>query len=179
MNRKVCLILLGLVLLALPACGARVDEPEAVEPLLLEERLFQWEADGYPDDVGGVYYDNSAGWYVLMLAGADEKRTEWYRSALTGEYGIESVQYSMNELRAVQSEIEQSMRTDPDGGRIYGVGIGWNTLDGEPTGFGPGGNEFRVVASVDASAYERLSAEWRERYGDKVFVEEGEPVVLD
>lgn len=63
-------------------------------------------------------------------------------------------------------------------GKIYGVGVGWTSVDGVVTGFGESGKESRVVVSVDESVLTEYTDKFYELYGDMVVVEAGEAFVL-
>lgn len=143
------------------------------------ELLNDWETNGYPDDVGGVYYDDATGNLVIMLVNADEARVQELRSMAQGaRIGFGMSRYSYNELLAVQKKIA----AEADGGKqkIYGVGVGWTVLDGEVTGFGESGKEFRVVVTVDESVLDEYVNAYESLYGDMVRVKPGEiPVIRD
>ena len=79
--------------------------------------------------------------------------------------------YSYNDLLAVMKDIEREMWDQPNEPVIYGVGIGWTTIDGEVTGFGDGGKEFRVVVQVSENVFSELTEKYRDKYGDMVYVE--------
>ncbi len=137
-----------------------------------------WETHGYPDDVGGVYCDNITGGLVITLVGADQSRREEILAMVENPAGLgfgES-KYDYNAMLAVQQEIVNEMS---GGGRIYGVGVGWGGGEGEATGFGESGKEFRVVVTVDESAFAEYTRTYAARYGDMVAVAAGDPVVLD
>ena len=135
------------------------------------ERVYaQWEQAGYPDDIGGVYYDNGL---CINVVSPTPQRIDELRALLGENTVINPCVYSYNELMRVSNEIASGMGPD---NKIYSVGVGWHGSE-TVSGFGESGKEFRVVAGVDESEYNRYSAELTERYGDMVYVEaSGEPV---
>lgn len=133
--------------------GAASESVMEVAPDLMG-LLNDWEANGYPDDVGGVYYDEATGNMVIMLVNASETRKQ---ELLSMERYLDSAhisfgesRYSYNEMLAVQKKIEAEM----GGGnqKIYSIGVGWTVVDGNETGFGASGKEFRIVVTVVESA---------------------------
>ena len=74
-------------------------------------------------------------------------------------------------------DIEREMWDQPNEPVIYGVGIGWTTIDGEVTGFGDGGKEFRVVVQVSENVFSELTEKYRDKYGDMVYVEGSQGIV--
>lgn len=172
-----------LIALALALClaGAAVAAETAPDELRADaEALFQdWEMNGYPDDVGGVYCDQDTGGLVILLVnGTDARRQELLALAGNPAAGLAfgESKYSYNQMRAVQDEIAARMGD----GDIHSVAVGWTSANGQVTGFGDSGKEFRVVVSVDESAYDQYAAAWQAQYGDMIYVETGEaPVLLD
>lgn len=136
-----------------------------------------WETNGYPDDVGGVYYDNATGDLVITLVGADEARRAEIVAMVEDNAGLSlgESQYAYNDLLAVHKEIEVEMPGSNNG--IYSVGIGWWSIDGEVVGFGQSGKEFRVIVSVDESRLAEYQQTYEARYGDMVYVEASEAPV--
>ena len=155
--------------------GAASESVMEVAPDLMG-LLNDWEANGYPDDVGGVYYDEATGNMVIMLVNASETRKQ---ELLSMERYLDSAhisfgesRYSYNEMLAVQKKIEAEM----GGGnqKIYSIGVGWTVVDGNETGFGASGKEFRIVVTVDESALDEYAKTYGNLYGDMVYVEPGE-----
>lgn len=137
-----------------------------------------WETKGYPDDVGGVYYDAASNGLVIILVDADEVRKAEILSMVKSTDGLSfgESKYSYNEMRAVQNEIIQDM--SDSNGKIYSVGVGWKTTEDEIGGFGESGKEFRVVVTVDKSVFDTYVSTYENRYGDMVYVEVGEAPML-
>ena len=130
-----------------------------------------WETNGYPDDVGGVYYDEATGGMVITLVNADEARKAEIRSMVKDPTGLSfgESKYSYNEMLAVLKEIQNEMSDISK--KIYGAGVGWANIDGKTTGFGESGKEFRIVVSVDNSVYDKYVKAYKAQYGDMVYVE--------
>jgi len=176
--KRLVSILIALALTLCLAGAAFAQTPEEVRAGA--EALFQdWEMNGYPDDVGGVYYDQDTGGMVILLVnGTDARRQELLALAGNPATGLAfgESRYSYNQMRAVQDEIAARMGD----GDIHSVAVGWTSANGEVTGFGDSGKEFRVVVSVDEGAYDQYAAAWQAQYGDMVYVETGKaPVLLD
>lgn len=72
-------------------------------------------------------------------------------------------------LTQIHAEICEEMKAPRS--LIFGVGIGWATIDGKVTGFGPSGKESRVVVEVDSTVYDSYAEKWSRLYGDMVYVE--------
>lgn len=138
----------------------------------------EWEQNGYPDDIGGVYFDDELGELVVLLKNGTDARREELR-ALTGDPDLQFTDcaYSINELREVRDRLLLEMSGDASG--IYGLGIGWTTRDGEVVGFGESGREFRVTVMVDEKMLDRYAQEFAARFGDMVHVEAGQMPVTD
>lgn len=173
MKRLIALLLMAAMLSLAGTALAAEGAADAME-------LYNaWETNGYPDDVGGVYFDNATGKLVITLVGADEARKAEIAAMVkdTAGFSLGESQYAHNEMLAVKEEIEAEMRGN---GKIYSVGIGWRSVNGEIAGFGESGKETRVIVTVDASALEEYEAAYEARYGDIVYVEAGEaPVTVD
>lgn len=170
--KKPISFVLALLLMFVFACTAMAEQvaPDA-------QGLFaHWEANGYPDDVGGVYYNEASGKLVIMLVGADANRQQEILAMIGDPKSVEfgESKYSHNQMLAVQEEITAQMVA---GSGIHAVGVGWASINGEVKGFGGSGKESRVVVTVDKSVYKKYSAEFASRYGDMVYVETGDAVV--
>lgn len=142
----------------------------------VEEVLLEWEMNGYPDNVGSVYYDSDSEKHVISLVNDDEEHRNEIRALLSDPdfQDFETATYSYNELLAVQHEIEKEMMAQTeDTINISSAGLGWTTIDGELVGFGPSGKEFRVVVGVPESSFAEYSEKYETLYGDMVYVEIG------
>ena len=133
----------------------------------------KWEQDGYPDDIGGVYYDNDAGTMGFLLVNFKPERIGELRLLVSDNAIITPCLYSYNELRQAQSEIDSIMSADSG---IYSTGVGWtSSTDGRVHGFGESGKEFRLEVRVDGSVYDHYYAGFTELYGDRVIVRAIDP----
>lgn len=139
-----------------------------------------WEANGYPDYIGGVFStDGGMDSLTVLLVGGDDSIAEKIRDSLADDTGIsfESALFSYNAMRAVQDEITANYMEG--GGKIYRIGVGWTSIDGKVTGFGESRKEFRVVVSVDKSKVAEYTDIFYKIYGQMVVVEEGSAMSLD
>lgn len=154
----------------------------AIENEIIEELVNEWETNGYPDNVGYVYFDNSTGKYILGLVNIDEFDKSEIKSKLSTSENveIEKATYAYNDLLSVQDTITKEIIAQSDNTKyIYGAEVGLTTIDGEVTGFGENGHEFRVVVTVDESMYDEYVEKYRSKYGDMVYVEAGDSGVED
>lgn len=136
------------------------------------ELLSDWETNGYPGGIGGVYYDEATGKLTVMLVnGSEMRRQELLSMAQDAPISFGVSRYSYNELLAVQKQITEEMSSSR---KVYSVGIGWTVIDGEVTGFGESGKEFRVVVRVDESVLDEYVNTYESLYGDMVHVEAGD-----
>jgi len=155
------------------------DVEEAVMPETpsIDLIITQWEMEGYPDDIGGKYYDSGFGTYGVLVVNPSAKRIKELHE-LFEAHGIDVIitpcKYSYNELRQVQNEITEMMISNPDSG-IYGTGTGWSSENRGVQGFGDSGKEFRVVIDVDESVFDHYRVGFANRYGDRVHVVVGLP----
>jgi hypothetical protein len=141
--------------------------------------LSGWDENGYPDDIGGVFYDQDTGKTTILLVNPSVERENELTALMPGVAFLPSA-YSYNELLAVQKDITNEMISQPAGEAvIYSAGIGFTMIDGQLTGFGESGKEFRVVVSVDESVYAETVNRYRELYGDMVYVEPGTAPIAD
>ncbi|HSR03006.1 MAG TPA: hypothetical protein VLM88_00235 [Proteiniclasticum sp.] len=138
------------------------------------QALFQhWEENGYPDYVSSVYStDGSEKLTILLL---DREKEDVVRNMLIDESGVSfgTGSISQETLLKVHEEIlNEYILKDP---MVYAAGIGWTSIDGELTGFGESKRESRVIVYVDKNYMDEYKNEFRERYGDVVYVDEGSP----
>ncbi len=139
----------------------------------MEQLMSEWEGNGYPDNVGHVMMDND-GEIIIGLVDNSESAQADIKEMIDepDQLNFESARYSYNDLLATHEEIAKMMNEQVDDSRdIYGVGTGLATIDGEVTGFGDSGHEFRVVVSVAEDAYDKYVETFNETYGDRVYVE--------
>lgn len=138
---------------------------------MMEELLTEWDTNGYPDNVGYVYYDNDSGKYIIGLVNADESSKNEIKSMLPASENLifETATYSYNDLLKVQDKIEKEMDAQTDETRdIHSVAIGE---------LGENGKEPRVIVGVDKSSFDDYTKKFETLYGDMVYVEVGGPGV--
>ena len=150
------------------------EEPQVADEPIWIDMFEQWEREGYPDDIGGRFFDSYTGSVGILVVDPTPQRIAELREMFGSDVIITPSKYSHNELRRVHSEISEMMFSNPDSG-IYGVGIGWTRTDGVVHGFGESGKEFRVVVQVDESAFDHYSIGFMNRYSDRVFIEAVSP----
>jgi len=138
----------------------------------------QWEKEGYPDGIGGVYFDSTTDSYGVLVVDPSPQRIAELRGLLGDEVIFTPCEFSHNELMMVRDEIVELMGMSTNSG-IYGVGIGWTSTGGKVHGFGASGKEFRVAVSVDESVFDHYSAGFMSRYGERVYIEIGSAAILD
>ncbi len=167
--RKLTLIFLLVAALAVTVSAAQYGNAN--------DLFTQWETDGYPDFVAGVYSaDGGADLAILIVEGgeAEAKALQDVTAAeLTFVYGAK---YSQNELNRINDEIVQEYMIGGDG-KVVGCGTGWTVVNGEVTGFGESGKEFRVTVMVLDDAAQEYANVFYEKYGDAVVVEATDGIV--
>ncbi len=149
----------------------------AAEYANIFDLMLDWEENGYPDDVGGVYSTDgtSESLTVLLVDDGDHSRENEIRAMLDDDTtaSFAACQYSMSQLQTIRNEIVNAyMEEDHD---IYGCGVGW----GSNGGFGASGQELRVIVTVAEDRVEEYSSLLSERYADAVVVEAGEMVYTE
>ena len=132
----------------------------------------QWEKSGYPDDIGGVYYDSEYGMMGFLLVNPTQERIDELRAMFTDDAIFTPSAYSYNELRLAQDEINAIMG---QGSGIYSTSVGWTGTDRRVHGFGESGKEFRLTVGVDLSVFDYYSEGFAALYGDRVIVEVSGP----
>ena len=161
-----------------PASGEIPPEAPDIGKTPLIDLMNQWESEGYPDDIGNIYYDNENGTIVINLVGATQARKDEILAMLGGADGIvfgES-KYSHNQLMEVYRIIAAEMEGKSD--EIYGLGLGWAVINNQLTGFGDSGKEERVVVTVDEKIYADYAKNFEARFGDKVYLQAGTQVEM-
>jgi len=149
----------------------------AISGEISSQNLFeQWEENGYPGDIGGVYYDSDADMLGFLIVAPTTERMDELRAMLIDEVLFTPCKYPYNELRLVQEEMHTIMSSDSG---VYSTGIGWISTDGNVHGFGESGKEFRLVVGVDESVFDHYYKGLVELYGDRVVVEVSGPIVTN
>lgn len=146
--------------------------------LQMEELINEWETNGYPDNIGHVSYNDATGKFSIGIVEGNGVDNNEIKSLLTNSEMVvfETAKYAYNEMLVVQGEITREL-DEKEG--IYGVGIGFTTIDGTVTGFGNNSNEFRVVVTVDESRIKEYKEKYQSQYGDMVYIEGGDAGVDD
>lgn len=174
MKRFFCFLLTILLLTAVLAGGATAAEFPTIMELYSD-----WEANGYPDSVAGVYSTNG-GWEMsILLVEGYEDQADGILALMDSTDGITietGAKYSHNALLAAYDEISATYMGNGD---VVSCGLGWHTVDGEVTGFGESGKESRVVVGVKADKAQEYADLLAEQYGDMVVVETTDGIVLD
>ena len=154
MRRTVILLLVLMLAVSLcaPALAAQYQDANWL--------FADWELNGYPGDVGGVYsYDGDATHLCILLLDRTPEREEEIRALLedaeTLKFGDATRSYA--EVLAVRDMVEAEYLDDEG---VAGIGV---TVNDARTDF---------VVSVDATAdrYEDIKAAISGKYGDTVEV---------
>ena len=153
-----------------------VEAPAIELELAFDNAFKQWEISGYPDDIGGVYYDSDLGKMGILIVNPEQGRIDELRAMFSDGVVLTPSTFSYNELRLAQEEIDAIMAP---GSGIYSTGVGWTSTDGIVHGFGESGKEFRLVVGVDESVFDHYSEGFAALYGDRVVIEASSQVALD
>ncbi len=93
-------------------------------------------------------------------------------SSVIAVYADDDPKYTDDQLYAIYDEIVADYMSDYDSVPVVmAVGVGAAEIDGKVTGFGPNGDEKRVVISVRYQYFEEYKAMFEKKYGDAVYVE--------
>ena len=136
-----------------------------------------WEQNGYPDDIGGVYYDQEVGALSVLAIDPSPERIEELRALLGNDVIITRSQsrYSYNEILSIYEEIVATIGVGADS-KVYRIAVSRTDADGIMNVLDDSRNEFRVIVNVDESEFARYNAELAEMYGDMVAVMIGSPL---
>ena len=178
--RRLLLILAVILISSGTAFADDVHEHEVGqhEAPAWEAAFARWEKEGYPDDIGGFYFDNDANSYGVLVVAPSPRRTSELRDLFGGDIVITQCVFPYNELVRVQHEITEMMMSNPNCG-ISSSGLGWTITDGAVHGFGESGKEFRVTVSVDESVFDHYYAGLTNRYGERVYIQAGKVELWD
>ena len=166
MKKLICACLtLALLLCLSSAVLAEGAEKYADMFALLEH----WEDVGYPDDVGSIYStDGTYGSFTVQLVTDDlEAREAEIRAMLVDSSTVtfELGQFTDKQLHQISQEIRDEYMVEGSG--ITNVNTGW----GSGGGFGPSGQELRVVVTAEEDKLIELAQTLGQRYGDAVIVQ--------
>lgn len=166
MKKLIC-VLLTLALALCLSSAVLADSPEKYDTMF--DLLEHWEEDGFPDDIGSIYStDGTYGNLTVQIVGDDiEARADEIRAMLADPSTVtfEQGQFTDKQLHEISAEIREKYMTEDSG--ITNVAAGW----GRSGGFGPSGQEMRVVVSADEDKLIELAQTLGERYGDAVIVQ--------
>lgn len=166
MKKLICIALTLILLLSLSsAVFAEGAEKYADMFALLEH----WEDVGFPDDVGSVYStDGTYGNFTVQLVTDDlEARAAEIRAMLEDSSTVtfEKGTFTDKQLHEISQEIRDEYMVEGSG--ITNVAAGW----GSGGGFGPSGQEMRVVVTAEEDKLIELAQTLGQRYGDAVIVQ--------
>lgn len=160
------ILITALLCIALSTCALAADFANVYELFV------HWEQNGYPPDVAGVYSNDGSmeNLTIQLIGDTDGSREAEIRAMLEDDSTVsfEAGTYSTADLQRIHEEIVDTYMSDPANG-IYSCGVGWSSEGG----FGPGGNESRVVVTVAEDRYAELLAALVDAYGGAVYVEVG------
>lgn len=166
MKKLIC-VLLTLVLMLCLSSAAFAEGAEKYGSMM--ELLEHWEEVGFPDDIGSIYStDGTYGNMTVQIVGDNfEARAEEIRNMLADPDSVtfEQGQFTDKQLHEISAEIREQYMTEGSG--ITNVTAGW----GRSGGFGPSGQEMRVVVSADEDKVIELAQTLGQRYGDAVIVQ--------
>ena len=121
-----------------------------------------WEMNGYPDDVGGVYsYDGDATHLCVLLVGRTPEREEEIRASLEDSETLRfgDATHSYADVLALKDEIETEYMNNEEYG-LTGLGVRTNE---EKT-------DFIVSVYTNTDRFEKTAAILDGKYGDLVEV---------
>lgn len=128
-----------------------------------------WAENGYPDDVGSIYStDGTYGNFTVQLVTDDlEAREAEIRAMLEDSSTVtfEKGTFTDKQLHEISQEIRDEYMVEGSG--ITNVAAGW----GSGGGFGPSGQEIRVVVTAEEDKLIELAQTLGQRYGDAVIVQ--------
>jgi len=123
------------------------------------ELVQNWLQNGYPDDVGGIYYSEEG--LTIIVVDLSANRVAEIKGLVSDPDNIEFVsgKHSYNEMIVVMSEIEKDL-SEENG--IYAICID------EPNN--------RILVDVRADVLESTITKYEKLYGQMVRVQIGEPI---
>jgi hypothetical protein len=81
----------------------------------------------YPEDYAGIFV-NACGGYTIMMVNPTPERIQKYRETLGAEFWVMEATYSMNELMALQKELENIMGFDGLAINSLGMSVDGNCI---------------------------------------------------
>lgn len=132
----------------------------------------QWENNGYPDNVTGVFYNPETGnLSILLKENTADRQTEIKSQISDGDkVTFYEGKYSHTEMEAVCAAIKVDLASTASSTNmgLEDVSIGWSPVTG---GFGENGKDFRVVVVAKDESASTLTAKYSAQYGDMVVVD--------
>lgn len=148
----------------------------------INELYQHWSMTALPEWVCSVTStDGTAGSLTVLVNSQDaaEQLTAMVEDESTMTVIVSADAYTEAQLRQVQDEIFAKYMMNAGGeSPVISTAVGWASIDGEVTGFGESGREFRVVVGVLAERAEEYREIFRKEYGDMVYVEVSEGAFL-
>lgn len=148
------LILILAVLLCAPALAAQYKDANWL--------FADWELNGYPDDVGGVYsYDGDATHLCVLLMDRTQEREEEIRASLEDSETLRfgDATHSYADVLKTRDEIEAAYAGNGHSG-VVGIGVTVNEAK----------TDFVVSVDVTADRYDETAARLSEEYGEIIEV---------
>ena len=148
------LILILAVLLCAPALAAQYKDANWL--------FADWELNGYPDDVGGVYsYDGDATHLCVLLMDRTQEREEEIRASLEDSETLRfgDATHSYADVLKTRDEIEAAYAGNGHSG-VVGIGVTVNEAK----------TDFVVSVDVTADRYDETAARLSEEYGEMIEV---------
>jgi hypothetical protein len=123
-----------------------------------------WMINGYPDDVGGIYYSDEAdtkGLLTIVIVNLSAERENEIRNIVINpnELYFKNGKYSYNELLSVMHKIELDL-SEKNG--VYEVSIDEQNN--------------RVNVGLDKAVYKNISMKYTKLYGDIVYSNMSSPI---
>ena len=166
MKKLICIALTLVLLLCLSSAVLAEGAEKFADMFALLE---YWGENGYPDDVGSIYStDGTYGSFTVQLVTDDlEARAAEIRAMLEDSSTVtfEKGTFTDKQLHEISQEIRDEYMVEGSG--ITSVSAGW----GSGGGFGPSGQEMRVVVTAEEDKLIELAQTLGQRYGDAVIVQ--------
>lgn len=158
MKRTASLLLAAVMALALMPLSLAAEYQDA------NWLYADWDINGYPDDVGGVFsYDGDGTHLCIMLVGDDGTREGELRAMLENDENLRfaACTRTYNELAAIKGEIESAYMNETYG--VNGCGIGM--LDDR--------SDCVVTVMIAPERFEETSKLFYDKYGEAVALSDG------
>ena len=147
----------------------------------MAELYRHWSATQMPDWVCSVVSaDGSSERLVVVVnsGAAAEELTAMLKDVSSVEIIVADSSYGYNELLRVQEAIAGEYMGANGTGGVVRIATGLALVDGKVVGFGESGKELRVIVGVQPQYADEFRSRFQKQYGDMVYVEVAEDVVL-